>query len=31
MSGVLAFQLYDWHFFFRELVTGLSRSAASTR
>jgi branched-chain amino acid transport system permease protein len=24
MSGILAFQLYNWHFFFAELVTGLS-------
>jgi branched-chain amino acid transport system permease protein len=24
MSGILAFQLYDWHFFFAELVTGLA-------
>jgi branched-chain amino acid transport system permease protein len=24
MSGVLAFQLYNWHFFFQELISGLT-------
>ena len=24
MSGILAFQLYDWHFFFQQVVTGVT-------
>ena len=24
MSGVLAFQFYNWHFFFAELVSGIT-------
>src|SRR5215472_12746440 len=24
MSGVLAFQIYDWHYFFAELINGLT-------